>query len=72
MSVVLYEYEIWSFILRKEREVKLSENRVPRRIFGPKRDEVAGEWSKLHNEELYDLHRLSNIIWIIKDRIEKN
>jgi hypothetical protein len=44
------------------------ENRVLRRIFGPKRDEVAGEWRKLHNEELHDLHSLPSIIGIIKSR----
>jgi hypothetical protein len=46
----------------------LFENRVPRRIFGPKRDEVTGEWRKLHNEELCDLYSSSSIIRIIKSR----
>jgi hypothetical protein len=45
------------------------ENRVLRRIFGPKRDEVTGEWRKLHNEELRDLHSSSSINIIIKSRI---
>jgi hypothetical protein len=45
------------------------ENRVIRRIFGPKRDEVTGEWSKLHNEELHSLHSSPNIIKIISRRI---
>jgi hypothetical protein len=44
------------------------ENRVLRRIFGPKRDEVTGEWRKLHNEELHDLYSLSSIIRIMKAR----
>jgi hypothetical protein len=44
------------------------ENRVLRRIFGPKRDEVTGEWRKLHNEELCDLYSLPSIIKIIKSR----
>jgi hypothetical protein len=44
------------------------ENRVLRRIFGPKRDEVTGEWRKLHNEELHDLYSLPSIIRIIKSR----
>jgi hypothetical protein len=45
----------WSLTLREERRVRVIENRVLRRIFGPKGDEVTGEWRKLHNEELYDL-----------------
>jgi hypothetical protein len=44
------------------------ENRVLRRIFGPKRDEVRGEWRKLHNEELHDLYSLPSIIRIIRSR----
>jgi hypothetical protein len=44
------------------------ENRVLRRIFGPKRDEVTGEWRRLHNEELYDLYYSPNVIWVIKSR----
>jgi hypothetical protein len=44
------------------------ENRVPRRVFGPKRDEVTGEWRKLHNEELRDLYSLPNIVRVVKSR----
>ena len=44
------------------------ENRVLRRIFGPKRDEVTGEWRKLHNEDFSDLYSLPNIVWVIKSR----
>ena len=44
------------------------ENRVLRRVFGPKRDEVKGEWGKLHNEELNDLYRSPNIVRVIKSR----
>jgi uncharacterized membrane protein len=49
------EREIWSLTLREERRLRVFENRMFRRIFGPKRDEVTGEWRKLHNEELCDL-----------------
>jgi hypothetical protein len=44
------------------------ENRMPRRIFGPKRDDVPGKWRKLHNEELNDLYSSSNIVRVIKSR----
>ena len=56
LPVVLYGCENWSLTLREERRLKVSENRVLRRIFGPKRDEVTGEWRKLHKEELNDLY----------------
>ena len=52
---VLYGCETWSLTLREEDKLKASESRVLRRIFGPRRDEVTGEWLKLHNEELNDL-----------------
>ena len=45
------------------------ENRVLRRIFGPKRDKVTGEWIKPHDDELYDLYSAPNIVWVIKSRI---
>ena len=45
------------------------ENRVLRRIFGPKRDNVTGEWRKLHNEDLNDLYSSPNIVWVIKSRM---
>jgi hypothetical protein len=53
--VVLYGCETWSLTLREERRQKVFEKRVLRRILGPKRDEVTGEWRKLHNEMLTDL-----------------
>jgi hypothetical protein len=54
--------------LREERRLRVSENRVLRRIFGSKRDEVTGEWRKLHNEELNDLYCSHNIVRVIKSR----
>ena len=51
----------WALTLREERKLRLSENRELRRIFGAKRDEVTGEWRKLHNDELSDLYCLPNI-----------
>jgi hypothetical protein len=54
--------------LRKERSLRVFENRVLRRIFGPKRDEVTGEWRTLHNEELNDLYYSPNIVRVIKWR----
>ena len=55
LSVVLYWCETWSLTLREERRLRVFENRVLRRIFGPKRDKVTGEWRKLHYEELNNL-----------------
>jgi len=55
LPVVLYGCETWSPTLREERRLRVFENRVLRRIFGPKGDEVTGEWRRLRNEELYDL-----------------
>ena len=55
LPVVLYGCETWSLTLREDRRLRVFENRVLRRVFGPKRDEVTGEWRKLRNEELSDL-----------------
>jgi hypothetical protein len=52
--------------LREERRLKVYENRVLRRIFGPKKDEVTRKWRKLHNEELNDLYSLPNIVRVVK------
>jgi hypothetical protein len=68
LPVVLYGCETWSLTMREERRLRVFENRVLRGIFGPKRDEVAGEWRKLHNEELHDLYSSPNIVRVIKSR----
>jgi len=68
LPVVLYGCETWSLTSREERRLRVLENRVLRRIFGAKRDEVTGEWRKLHNEELNDLYCSSNIVRVIKSR----
>ena len=68
MSVVLYGCETWSLKLRQERKLRVFENRVLKRIFGPKRDEVKKEWQKLHEEELNDPYPLPNTIRVIRSR----
>jgi hypothetical protein len=68
LHVVLYGCETWSLTLREEHRLGVFENRVLRIIFEPKRDEMTGEWRKLHNEELHDLHSSPSIIRIIKAR----
>jgi len=68
LPVVLYGCETWSLTLREECRLRVFENRVLRRVFGPKRDEVTGEWRKLHNEELSDLYSLPNIMRVVKSR----
>ena len=65
---VLYGCETWSLTLLEEGRLGMFENRVLRRIFGPKRDEVTGEWRKLHKEELNDLYSSPNIARVIKSR----
>jgi hypothetical protein len=68
LPVVLYGCETWSLTLREEHRLRVLENRVLRRIFGSKRDEVMGEWRKLHNKELRDLYSSPSIVRIIKSR----
>jgi hypothetical protein len=68
LPVVLYGCETWSLTLREEHRLRVFENRVLRRIFGPKGQEVMGEWRKLHNEDLRDLYTSPSIIRIIKAR----
>jgi hypothetical protein len=67
LPVVLYGCETWSVTLKEEQRLRVYEHGVLR-IFGPRRDEVTGEWRTLHNEELNDLYSSSNIIRVIKSR----
>jgi hypothetical protein len=68
LPVVLYGCDTWPLTLREEHKLRVFENRVLGRIFGPKRDEVTGEWRRLHNEERNDLYSSPNIILAIKSR----
>jgi len=71
LPVVLYGCETLLLTLREEHRLRVFENRVLRRIFGPKRDEVAGEWERLHNEELNDLYCSPNIRVIKSQRMKR-
>jgi hypothetical protein len=68
LPIVLYGYETWSLTVREERRLRVFENKVLRRVFGPRRDEVTGDWRRLHNEELNDLYSSPNIVRVIKWR----
>jgi hypothetical protein len=68
LHVVLYGCETWSLILREEHRLRVFENRALRRTFEPKRDEVTGEWRKLHNEKLRGLYSSPSILGINKLR----
>jgi hypothetical protein len=68
MPIVLYGCETWSLALREEHRLRVFERRVLSRIFGTKRDEVTGEWRKLHNEELHSLYSSPDIINKIKSK----
>ena len=70
LPIVLYGCETWSLTLREERRLRVFENRVLRRLFGPKRDEVTGEWKKCNNEELSDLVLLTE--YCAGGKIEKD
>jgi hypothetical protein len=67
LPVVLYGCETWSLTLREEHRLRVLENRVLRRIFGPKREED-GSWGKLHDDELHNLYSSPNIVKVIKSR----
>jgi len=68
LPVVLYGCETWSWTLREEKKLRVFENRVLRRMFGPRREEVTGEWRRLHNEEPNDLYSSPDIVGVIKSR----
>jgi hypothetical protein len=68
LPIVLYGCGTWSLTLREERKLRVFKNKVLRRIFGPRRDEVTGDWRRLHNGELNDLYCTPNIVWVIKSR----
>jgi hypothetical protein len=68
LPVVLYGCETWSLTLREEQRLRVFENRVLRRIFGPKRYEVTGGWRKLHNEELHGLYSSPSVVRMINAR----
>ena len=68
LPVVLYGCETWSLTLWEERKLRVFENMVLRRIFGPRRDKVTGEWRRLHNEGLNNLYSSPNIVQVIKSR----
>jgi hypothetical protein len=68
LPVVLYGCETWSLTLKEEHRLRVFENRVLRKIFGPKRDEVTAVWRRLHNGKLHNLYSSPDIIWQIKSR----
>jgi hypothetical protein len=68
LPVVLYGCKTWSLTLTEERRLRVFENRVSRKIFGPKREED-GLWRKLHNDELHSLYSSLSIVWVIKSRM---
>ena len=68
LIIVIHGCETWSSTLREECRLRVFENRVLRRMFGSRRDELTGEWRRLHNEELCALYSAANIIRVIKSR----
>jgi hypothetical protein len=68
LPVVLYDFATWSLTLREERMLRVFENMIFRRAFGPKGDEETREWRKLHNDELNDLYSSPNIFRVIKSK----
>jgi len=68
LPVILYGCESWSMILADEHKLRVFENKVLRKIYRKKRDEMTGEWRRLHNEELHGLYDLPNVVKIMKSR----
>ena len=68
LPVILYGCETWTLTLREEKRLRVFQNKVLWKIFGPKRDDQTGEWRKLHNGELHDLYGKPDIIGIVKSR----
>ena len=68
MPVVLCGCETWSLTLREERRLRVFENKVLRRVFGPESDEVTGEWRKLHNDGINDLYFSPKIVRVKKNK----
>jgi hypothetical protein len=68
LLAVLYGCETWSITLKGKSRLMMSENRLQRKIFGARREEVIKEWRKIHNEELYGLYSLPNIVRVFKSR----
>jgi hypothetical protein len=68
LPVVLYGCETWSLTLREKFRLRFFEDKMLRKIFGPRRNEVTGEWRRLHNEELLALYFSTNIIRVMKSR----
>jgi hypothetical protein len=69
LPVVLFGCETWSFTVREEHRFKLPQKRLLRRIFGPKREEVAGDWRRMRIEELHNLNASTNIVRVTKSRM---
>ena len=72
LPVVLYGCETWSLTLRDEHRLRVFDSKVVRKIFGSKRDEITGEWRKLHNADLHALYSSPNIILVILNRDDRN
>jgi len=68
LPIALYGCETCSLTLREDCRLMVFENRVLRRIFGPRRDEVTGEWRKLHNEDFHGLYFSPNIVRMLQSR----